>query len=159
MRKHLTTLFIYSAGAILFLTATAKIMSAGGSARALNLADPILMLSNRHVLLIVGVVELAIAGVALFGKNRFLQLALVAWLSSNFLIYRIGLWWMGYKKPCGCLGTITDALGISPKDLESIMKGTLAFLLVGSFVCLLWHWRQRKETPPNSSLPQEPVAT
>ena len=51
--------------------------------------------------------ELAIAAVCLFIKFLLLTTRLLVWLSTNFLVYRIGLWWMGWKEPCGCLGNST----------------------------------------------------
>lgn len=153
MRDKLISCYVNAAGAILFVTGLAKVLSAGGSARALNLPDPILLLSNRHVLLSVGILELVIAGIALFRRNRFLQVSLIAWLATNFLVYRFGLWWIGAKRPCGCLGTITDALNISPKTVESLMKLILVFLLVGSYAALMSLWLNNGKKPDKASAP------
>jgi hypothetical protein len=58
-------------------------------------------------------------------------------------MYRLGLWWMDWKKPCSCLGNLTDALHISPQTADNITKVLLAYLLIGSYGLLLWQWKQR----------------
>jgi hypothetical protein len=93
---------------------------------------------------VVGVLELTVAGVCLFGKAQVFAMAIVAWLATSFLIYRIGLVLVGYHKPCSCLGNLTDALHIPPQIADTVMKIILAYLLIGSYGTLFWLWRQRK---------------
>jgi hypothetical protein len=95
---------------MLLLTAVSKLVSAAGSARILQNPDPILSISFRNVFWIVGVIELVIAFVCFLCKRLGLQAGLVAWLATSFLIYRLGLLFVGYYKPCHCLGNLTDAL-------------------------------------------------
>jgi hypothetical protein len=71
----------------------------------------------------------------------------LAWLSTSFLIYRFGLVWAGYHKPCPCLGNLTDALHIPPQTADTAMKIILAYLLIGSYATLFWLWRQKWKTP------------
>ena len=52
-----------SAGLILGLTALAKLWTAFGDVRLLTVADPIVGISFKHLMLTVGVMELAIAAV------------------------------------------------------------------------------------------------
>lgn len=144
--------FYGSAGAILILTAAAKLVSATGDSRALALNDPLLTLTHREVLVLVGIIELLLAGYLFLGKKQWLKTSLVAWLATNFLIYRFVLLWMGVHKPCGCLGTITDALTIPPTTVDLLMKIVLAYLLVGSYGLLLLEWwqdRKRADTKPS----------
>ena len=77
-------------------------------------------------------------------------MGLVVWLATSFLVYRIGLVWVGYKKPCPCLGNLTDALHIPPQTADTAMKIILAYLLIGSYATLFWLWRQRKKTVSSS---------
>jgi hypothetical protein len=93
-------------------------------------------------MLAVGMVELVIACVCVFAKARQLALGLIAWLATSFVVYRLGLWWMEWRRPCGCLGNLTDALHISPQTAENITKVILAYLLIGSYSILFWQWRQ-----------------
>lgn len=134
--------FVFSAAAILALTGAAKVWSTFGDVKLLTVDDPIFGIQFGHLLLAVGLAELGIAAVCLFGKRPRLALGLVAWMASSFLVYRIGLSWIGWKKPCNCLGNITDALHISPHTADTIMKFVLAYLLIGSYGLLIWQWRK-----------------
>ena len=125
-----------------------KAFSAIGSARALDSADPLIGIPFRQLLLLVGLAEFLIAFFCLFTDKRRLSLLAVAWLSSNFLVYRLGLWFIGWHRPCGCMGNLTDLLHISPRVADNIMKGVLAYLLIGSYAILVRERRQRRAQEP-----------
>lgn len=133
--------FNVGAGTLLGVTGIAKVASTLGSVRLLAVADPIAGIPFRWLLLAVGIVELVIAGVCFVGRDKRWASVLVAWLATSFLIYRLGLWWMGWHRPCGCMGSLTEALDLSEQTADDIMKGVLAYLLVGSYGLLFWHWR------------------
>ena len=136
-REKLTRWFILSAGVILALTGTAKVFGAVGGARALDVQDPILGMPFRYLMAGVGLTELLVAFFCLFTHKRNFSLVAVAWLATNFLFYRLGLWWIGWHRPCGCMGNLTDVLHISAQTADWIMKGLLAYLLAGSGIGIL----------------------
>jgi hypothetical protein len=144
MTPKLFRSFMVSAGTLLLATAAAKLVSAGGNARILQDPDPILAISFRHLFWIVGVLELVIALICLFGNQPRLQAGLVAWLATSFAIYRLALYLAAYPKPCHCLGNLTDALHLSPELADTVMKVILAYLLIGSYAILFWFWKQRE---------------
>ena len=113
--------FVRSAGVVLLVTGLAKLWSAMGEARVLGVRDPLFGLTFRQLMLGVGLVELLVAGVCLVGRRERLSCVLVGWLSGNVALYRLGLWWMGWKRPCGCLGHVTDAIGVSPLMMDRMM--------------------------------------
>ena len=129
--------FLISVGVILFVTGAAKLVSAGGGQRALAVMDPLLMLSYKNLFMVVGLLELGISGYLLFKDAPSAQLPLVAWLSANFLLYRLGHSWMGTRAPCGCLGTLTASLGISTGTINGIMIGMMLYILMGSAVGMI----------------------
>lgn len=135
--------FVIFAPVILVVAGLAKFASAFGQSKLLAVPDPLTGISFGHLMLAVGVLELVIASICLWSKSLKLKLVLIAWLATNFLIYRIGLWWIGWHKPCSCLGNLTDALHISPQTADTAMKIILAYLLIGSYASLFWLWRQR----------------
>lgn len=145
MKRSLPKGFILSAGAILVVTGIAKVWSFFGSSKLLAVADPIVGVPFGTLLLAVGLAEMALAVVCFFSQRPLLAVMLVAWLSTNFFVYRLGLSWMGWHKPCNCLGSLTDALHISPQTADNIMKVVLAYLLIGSYGLLIWHWRKRNK--------------
>jgi hypothetical protein len=134
--------FILTSGVILAITGVAKIWTGLGNSKFLTVVDPILGIKFGQLMLVVGLTEIVIALVCFFSKRQTLALGLVAWMSTNFVVYRLGLWWMNWKSPCGCLGNLTDALHISPQFADNIMKVLLGYLLLGSFGLLICQWRR-----------------
>jgi hypothetical protein len=129
-------LFRRSAIIVLFITAAAKLLSATGQAALLEFPDPLIGLTNRHVLLLVGSVELAVAAgliSALGPRNKYL---LLAWLSANFLLYRVGFHSVSPGKPCPCLGTLTESLPLSQGTVDVLLWSAVIYLLLGSVLIL-----------------------
>jgi len=140
------SLYINSVSILLFLTAAVKLVTSFGNDHLFQSKDPILFLSFRQVFQMVALVELGIAAICLLAEEIIVPVSLVAWLASNFLIYRISLFWIGYHGPCHCLGYFTDMLHISPQIADTAMKIILCYLLIGSYAGLFWLWRERRKT-------------
>jgi hypothetical protein len=138
--------FIFSAGGILLITGLAKIFSAHGNAKILDLSDPIFKISFRRLMFLVGNLELIISAFCFFGKKIGLQISAIAWLAGVFILYRIGLMAVGYRRPCPCLGSLTDALHISPETTNLTGKIFLAYLSIGSCCSLFYLLRRNKLT-------------
>ena len=147
--------FNLSAGIVVAITGIAKVWSGLGNSKFLAVVDPIIGIKFGQLMLMVGLAEVAIALVCFFSKRRTLALGLVAWISTNFVVYRLGLWWMNWHRPCNCLGNLTDALHISPQTADNIMKVLLVYLLLGSYGLLVWQWRQRRFLTFARKLPSE----
>jgi hypothetical protein len=139
--------FLLSAGCALAATGLGKVLSAIGPARLLDTPDPLIGLPFRQLLLLIGLTELFVAFFCLFTDKRTLSVVAVGWLSTNFLVYRLGLWAVGWNRPCGCMGNLSDMLHISPRTADNIMKGVLAYLLVGSYLLLVLQWRAARRAP------------
>lgn len=136
--------FVLSAGFMLSITGIAKVWSGLANTNLLVVADPIIGLKFGDLMLAVGFVEVVIALVCFFSKRQTLGLALVAWICTSFLMYRLGLWWIDWQRPCACLGNLTDALHVTPQTADNIMRVVLAYLLIGSYGMLAWAWRQHR---------------
>ncbi len=149
--------FVLSAGAILAITGIAKAWSGLGNSKFLAVVDPIIGIKFGHLMLAVGAAEIAIALVCFFSKRQTLALGLVAWMSTNFVVYRLGLWWMDWHRPCNCLGNLTDALHLSPQTADNIMKVLLAYLLIGSYTLLFLKWRQNRSVTEGVQTVANPV--
>ena len=126
------------------LTGLAKAFSAIGLAQVLDTVDPLIGVPFRQLLLAVGLVELFIAFFCLFTDKWRPSVLAVAWISTIFIVYRGGLRSIGWHRPCGCLGSLTEVLHISPDFADNIMKTVLVYLLVGSYAILLWEWRRAR---------------
>ena len=144
-RIPVTAGFVLSASVILMITGVAKVWSASSHTKVLAVVDPIIGITFGHLMWAVGVLELLIAWVCLSSKKYKFCLTLIAWLSTNILVYRCALGWVGWHKPCSCLGNLTDALHIPPEVADASMKIILAYLLIGSYAALFWLWRQKRQ--------------
>jgi len=133
-KQNWTRWFVLSAGGILLVTGLAKVVSASGKAGILDSSDPIFAITFRNLLLFVGLMELTIAAICLLtGKDR-LCIFLVGWLAANFAFYRVGLLFIGWHRPCNCLGSLTGVLHISPGVADAIAQTLMVYLLCGSCV-------------------------
>lgn len=138
MNRKIQDNFIYSAVVILFVTAAAKIFSATGTVQALSYPDPLLPLPHRQVFYMVGGIELIISAFLLMkNEGQRIKLTLIAWLATNFLIYRAGLWWSSAPNLCDCLGNLNEKLPISPRTINFVMLAVLVWLLLGSYLLLI----------------------
>jgi hypothetical protein len=142
----LKALFCISAGIILFITGLAKVASAFGHAEILSQIDPIFGVSFKVLMLLIGCVEIVIAFFCLCLRTQKVSMVLVAWLSSSFLFYRLGLQFIGWHRPCHCLGNLTDALHIPPPTVDIVMKIVLTYLLLGSYANLFWSWKKKRKS-------------
>ncbi len=115
---------------ILAVSGLSKLISASGSARILSESDAIFGINNQHLLVAVGALEICVVvALAIISSLRG-KLLLIAAVSTNFLLYRCGLWLLDVPRPCPCLGNASAWVHIDPKTLDLIMKGALAWLLL-----------------------------
>jgi hypothetical protein len=130
--------FIHSAGVILLVTGLAKIYSSVGEAKVLEVIDPIFRITFRQLMVATGMIELVVACFCFFNHSSNFRLAAVVWISASFLLYRGGLWSMHWRRPCPCLGTLTDQFHISTDKVDSIMLFLASYLFFGSIFCCLF---------------------
>src|SRR5574341_213777 len=112
--------FLGLCGALLWVTALAKLYGAMGTARMLLVRDPLLFVNHRVLLVLVGLVE---AGIAFYlagawkPERYWRDAAALLWLSSNFFAYRLGRFILGVKV-CPCLGMLSGKLPLSPEFVD-----------------------------------------
>lgn len=131
--------FIYSAGAILLVAALERFLIATGNAQhVLSQPDPILGIPLRYAVVIVGVLELIVAVICLFGRQVGTRIGWLVWFSTNFIIFRVGLIWEHSQPQGACWGTLTDPLNLSSGTTRLVMKLVPIYLVLGSFAALIW---------------------
>lgn len=139
--------FILCAGLILLAAALTRFLIAVGNAQIMALPDPMLGISLRYALFIVGAIELAAALICLFGKRVGFQIALLAWLGTNYLVVWIGLVWQHCSPQATCIGSLTDPLHLS-RGLTGFILQTLPLgLLLGSYAALVQLWLAKRIKP------------
>ena len=143
--QFVVRLFKYSGAILLLVAATAKIVSGLGFAEVLKQVDPFFGMQFGHLMLVVGILELAIVANWFFSSSERFGLLPVAWLTTCLVIYRLGLWQIGWHGQCHCLGNFTDSIHVSPQVADNIMKGVLAYLLIGSYGILFHQWWKNRK--------------
>lgn len=139
--------FKWSVAFLLLTTALAKFVSSGATASA-HVTDPIFGVAFREIFWTAGSVELGVALICLVSRNTLVTMGTIAWLATNLALYRLGLWWVGSSKPCGCLGGLTDALHLSLPAANLLLEIVLAYMLVGSYSILIARsWQYLKMSP------------
>jgi hypothetical protein len=125
--------FFKIGGVLLGITGFAKLLSICAHARILTMPDPIFDVPFRQLMIVAGVVELLVFVCCWSRMAWKLKAFLVAWLSTIFIVYHLGLWIVHYRGMCPCLGTLTDALRVSPTFANVWLNGIIIYLACGSF--------------------------
>jgi hypothetical protein len=124
---------------ILAASAVAKGIGASGDVGILSHPDPILgMFTNRETMLLAILLEVVIIGLVVDQREIVGKAGYIAWISTVFLAYHVGLWSIGYQGPCGCLGNVANTLGVSSGTADLVSGVLLAYLLMGSYAILVW---------------------
>jgi DNA-directed RNA polymerase subunit RPC12/RpoP/predicted RNA-binding Zn-ribbon protein involved in translation (DUF1610 family) len=119
-------------GGILAFNAFAGIIGILAKSRLLDMPDPLFGVPSRYILLLVFAVQLLVASLCLFTNRRTLSLGFAAWLAINLLVYRIGLWTMGWHHPYGWLHGLMNSLNTSPFRADIAFFITIGLLIFGS---------------------------
>jgi hypothetical protein len=137
-------LFIYSAGGILLAAALVRFIIAVENAQFLSLLEPLLGIPLRIAVLLVGTIELIAALFCLFGRQVNLQLALLMWLATNYVVYWVGRFWVPGQLQGTCLGSLTDPLHLS-RGMPGIITGCIpVYLLLGGCMAMLGLWLEER---------------
>ena len=135
------SLYIKSVSILLFLTGTAKLISASMKVSVLTMPDPLMnYLSIRQTSAVAGVTEVIVAAYILTAQHAIHKLRTIAWLSFLFITYHIGLYLIGFHGMCSCLGNPTAWLSLSDSTINMIVKCLLAYLSIGSLLLLGCKW-------------------
>lgn len=78
MKQKTVSIYIRSAGILLFITAAAKMVSSFGTAPIGEHLDPVFSIRFRDMFRILGMIEVIIAAICFWSKNQRLQLGIVA---------------------------------------------------------------------------------
>jgi hypothetical protein len=143
-RRKVVSWFVMSAGLLLSISGTAKLLSGHNAAEMVWLGpDPVFGIPLRDLFWLAGGAEVFAALVCFGSRNLLIRTALIAFFATNFLIYRIGMVAVSYRKPCPCLGSLAGALHVSDEVVDTMMKCVVAYLLIGSYASLLYLARKR----------------
>jgi hypothetical protein len=149
MLNKVTQFFIYSMGALLLASGLALLISQVSQPGLIQPHDPVFMIPLPIFFWIVGVLELSVGLICLFAKNISLQLSAALWMATNFIIYWVGMDYMGVKGG-GYSGSIADVFGISYRQVNTLLRMMVFYVLAGSLFamsCSWWNQRQQRLHP------------
>ena len=125
----------------MFATGLAKLISSRwGHDAILEDKDPLMGISFRMLLFLAGLLELAVVATLIFSRRIGMRVALLAWLSTNFVAYRAGYFLSGFTH-CPCLGTLTSIIKIPPNVADFTMTGILIYMVTASYTILFCLWK------------------
>ena len=136
MESGQKTRFFKITTGILITTALAKLYAATGSAKVLQMEDPLLRIGYRPMIIYAGLLEIGIAAFLLKSRSDLQRALALFWLSGNFLWYHVANYFFGVHL-CACLGHLTDRLPLP----NALAQGVLLFLALWWFVAslnILW---------------------
>lgn len=130
LRDVVSRFGILSCATILLLTGAAKVYSGIGDGEVLRQIDPLFGISFRQLFIAVGLFEIAAALYCFLSKKRLIAAGVLVTIALEILVYRAGLAWIDYHKPCSCLGTFGDALGLTPAQADRAMLVAVLYILL-----------------------------
>jgi hypothetical protein len=141
-------IFTNSAAALLLAAASALfLINLTGPVHLVLPRDPITGISLRYLFWTFGAIAVLVAFLCLFSERPARSVPWVAWLATNFLIYRIGLYVEGCHSLTGFLACVTYAFGVPAKAASVLVDVAFGYLLAGSYALLLWSWVRRLAWP------------
>lgn len=130
-------LFSHSCAALLSVTALAKFASAFGTSRALSDSDKIItFLSNRQLMVVVGIVEMVVVVYMMLSRSISKQAAALVCLCTAMWAYRASLFVGGFPPVCKCLGGLVEAIHMSDDQAVAISTAILCYMTVGGALAL-----------------------
>lgn len=117
---------------LLVITGILKILSVLMDNPSLQKSDHLFRLPYYYLFLMTGIIEIAIALYCFFGSRINTKLALIAWVCFAFVVYRLGLHWLGAVQPCGCMGALRQVLNWISQHQEDLAKAMLVYMMFGS---------------------------
>lgn len=135
----LKAVYVRSVVFLLFLTAAGKLALALGNASVLDEPSPLLgFVRNWQLLCFAATLETTAASLALVaGSNTKLACLPIAMFATALAGYRAALWLTGFQGYCQCLGSLSEALGLSDHQANTIALAVAGYCFLGSYAILL----------------------
>ena len=132
--------YIRTVAILLGITAIAKLISLTGTQGILDVADSLISMKNRHLLLVMAILESLTVLFLILSKNNKQKLVTINFLSIGFLTYHCGIYLLGAPTFCPCLGHITDQLHISQNVADAFIRFIIVYMFLGSALFLGSTW-------------------
>ena len=137
--EHWTKLwswYVISVALILLTAGVAKSIGIQQSAAFLSKPNSIItFFTNRHLFWGISILEIGLGALLLVRVLTLSQkIKTIVWISSQFAIYRIGLWLISEPEPCKCFGDVFRWIGASDDFIRAVTIVSLLYMLIPSGV-------------------------
>jgi hypothetical protein len=140
MQTKAIRIFTNSAGAVLLALSIAKLFALWGNFGLVQPRDPVLLISMRTIFWILAACELGVALACLFGRQAWLKLAVVFWLSSILVIYQVAFLSTPHHNFSFYLASLARAFDVTPDAAYLFLRIVFVSLWFGSAGLLIWLW-------------------
>lgn len=124
--------YVISAVSILFFTGLLKVLSFSFSSSQMRIADPVTGFPAPIVYIAVGILEIIAAAAIIWLKAGVVAGTTLVWLSANFLVYRVFLFFSDGWQYCPCLGSLGTKFEVKSEAVNAISTVlSLALLSIG----------------------------
>lgn len=135
--EHWTKLwswYVISVALILLTAGMAKSIGIQQSAAFLSKPNSIItFFTNRHLFWGISILEIGLGALLLVRVLTLSQkIKTIVWISSQFAIYRIGLWLISEPEPCKCFGDVFRWIGASDDFVRAVTIVSLMYMLIPS---------------------------
>ena len=150
--ESLAKWYAWSSAGIFALMGLLMLDAASGDKRRMRLLlspDALFGVSNEALLTIAGIIHLALCGGVLLARDPVTRAGLTGWAGLNYLVYRVGMAWVGVAAPFPCVQLISQkVLYAGPETLDRAWGLSTAYFLAGAATLLALqfrHWRRRRK--------------
>jgi len=150
--ESLAKWYAWSSAGIFALMGLLMLDAASGDKRRMRLLlspDALFGISNEALLIIAGIIHLALCGGVLLARDPVTRGGLTGWAGLNYLVYRVGMAWVGVAAPFPCVQLISQKfLRATPETLDRAWGLSTAYFLAGAATLLavqFRHWRRRRK--------------
>lgn len=132
--------YIYSAAFVLATAASAKLATLVHGGRILAARDPLWMIPNGWLMASAACVEVGVALLGFWSRDRWLGGLGGGILGGEFIAYRICFAFGHLSRGCPCLGSLGDWIPIPQRRLDIALWLVAAWLLVGGAITVVQSW-------------------
>lgn len=157
MNNNRRKLYFVSIAVLLLVTAVAKLFSATGSSKILEMSDPIFLVSYGHLMYGVAIMEMLVAAYSYLGRSDLLRALVILWMSTNFMLYRFGMQMLNIRL-CPCVGTLGDRIGLTTSQTQGILTALVVYMIIGS-ATIIYRICAEQERERLGRIAQSPTAS
>jgi hypothetical protein len=137
---------LFPSGSLLLAAALERFMVAASNSQMLTFPEPALGIPVRYAVPAVGVLELTVALICLFGTRPGVQLGWLICLSFDLASYRVCLHYLHINPAASCIGALTDPLHLTHSVLAPVLPIIPICLLVAGSAAAVSLWLSRRKS-------------